>query len=269
VTSSNPLASIRCALLLLLAVAYSCAATAEQPQVPQLGSVWLEQVSGNPERAGAASGRGLQRVDADSGLYRFSEGQYRSTLSRIRLKLPRIGSEDKVTVREAIVLRRPDGAAATTHLVFIPGAVAVAPAGDVAAISAVVVTRLRDDRPKDRESVLAEWEPRGAVADGMRTAGITWQRIELPNFGEGVQRIIRNRASIEPFPYRTVLLKSGKIESVGVTRFAVAGEDSLLEFSQVTPCAGTGEEECVKSALGNADRFIEGVSEFLTLSPRK
>ena len=247
------------------------AAMAQTLDPPTPGSVWFEEVFGQPERAGTHTGRGLRSITNDPHFYRFENGEYKSVLSRIRMKLPRIGSEGQVTVREATPYRRADGDIATAHLVILPGAMSAGLLSDNQAMSAVVVTRLRDDRPKDRNSVLSQWEPANEEQrEQFRRAGIEIGRINVPKWGESVQRVVLNRASVEPFPYRLNILRSGQTETVGVSRFLLAGEDSLLEFSQIVPCAGRLLEDCKAEALVSSDRFIAGVTEFLTLpAPKK
>lgn len=247
------------------------AATAQTPESPTPGSVWFEEVIGQPERLGTQTGRELRQVTNDPHFYRFENGEYKSVLSRIRMKLPRIGAENQVTVREAIPYRRADGSVATAHLVILPGAMSAGPLSDNQAMSAVVVTRLHDDRPKDRNSVLSQWEPANEERrEQFRREGIETSRLNVPKWGESVQRVVMNRASVEPFPYRMNILRSGQTETVGVSRFLVAGEDSLLEFSQIVPCAGLLLDDCKAKALVSSDRFIAGVTEFLTLpAPKK
>jgi hypothetical protein len=251
-----------------IAVLVVALARAQGPPVP--GSVWLEKVIGNVERPDAQTGRSLTQIKGDQGFYRFENGEYTSILSRIRFKLPRIGTEDKVTVRESIVLRRADGGIATSHLVILPGGMAPGPTADNQAMSAVVVTRLRDDQPKDHESILRQWEPSsGSESERMRRTNIETTRVIVPRWGEAVQRVALNRASVEPFPYRMNILNSRSVETVGVSRYVVVGEDSLIEFSQIVPCAGRSAKACKAEAIASADRFMGGVVEFLMMLPGK
>lgn len=260
----------RYVLIALLAVLSSGSGLAQSADSPVAGSVWLEQVFGNPEQRGAQTGRGLRQITGDNAFYSFVDGQYKSVLSRMRLKLPRIEQEETVTVREAAPMRRPDGEIATAHLVILPGSMSPGPVSDNQAISAVVVTRLRDDRSKDRETILRQWEPPNEQERArMRREGIEHSRVQVPGFGEAVHRVVRNRASIDPFPYRINVLNSRSLETVGITRIVVVGEDSLIEFSQVVPCAGRDEAACFTNAIAVSDRFISGVTEFLTLSSKK
>jgi hypothetical protein len=252
----------------LLTAAVLAQAQTQQPPTP--GSVWFEQVLGNVEKPGDQTGRKLQQITGNQQLYSFKNGQYTSVLSRISLKLPRIGAEDKVTVREGVPYRRADGEIATTHLVILPDAMAPAPTTDKQAISAVVVTRLRDDRPKDRESVLHRWEPSSqSEREQQHRQGIETTRVVLPRWGEAVQRVISNRASVEPFPYHTRILNSPTVQTVGISRFIVAGQDSFIEFSQIVPCDGRSADDCKAQAIASADQFMDGVVEFLILPPEK
>ena len=228
-----------------------------------LGKAWAETVIGDPER-GAQTGRGLSALPASA--YSFEGGIYKSIVSRISLKLPRIGAERIVSVREAVVFRRPDGQAITTHVLFVPGPVGMA-SDDAFGVSAVVVTRLREDRPKDRESVLRRFEP-GSDQErrSQEAAGVSSARVAT-ELGEVVQRIVPNRITEEPFPYRTKVRASERVNTVGISRFAVIGGDSLLEFAQVVPCADLGTDACKAHAIAVADRFLGGVTEFRTWPP--
>ena len=125
------------------------------------------------------------------------------------------------------------------------------------------VTRLRDDRPKDRESVLRQFEPQTAQQrEQQGNVGIQSFRIQT-EFGEGLQRIVRNRLYEEPFPYQMRVASTPNVDSVGVTLFVVVEDDSLLEFSQVFPCATVENQACTQKALANSSAFVSGVSQFL------
>lgn len=248
--------------LVLAGLLLSGAAAAQTAEPPTVGRVWLETVMGNPERPGGSQGSGFGSMPADA--YEVKDGVYRSVLSRIKLKVPRIADETKVDVREAIAMRRQDGTVATTHLVFMPGGLAYA-AQPETPVSAVVVTRLRDDRPKDRDSVLRSYEPQSEAEKAQYArVGIEQARIQT-RLGEALQRVVPNRAYGPAFPYSTQMLRDSTLTTVGVSRFFVFGQDSFVEFSQVYPCGPRGAAECRAAALEAAERFTDGVVEFLTL----
>jgi hypothetical protein len=231
-------------------------APAEAQRPPALADVWREEATPETAEPDAEAGRLVKRATD----YEFADGQFSSPLSRLRIALPRLGGEDRVTVREGVAYWREDGTPATVHLLFMPGRDAQ-PLTDRQAISAVVVTRLREDRPRDRAAVLSRWEPTPEQLAAFTAAGIRQSRVQTP-LGEAVQRIIPNRASIEPFPYRTNLLRASRTDTIGVTRIVVVEGDSLLEFSQVLPCGDMASAECERLALARADQFVAGVAEF-------
>ena len=228
---------------------------------PRLGKLWLESQLGDPER-GVQTGRGMTELPVAA--YRFDGGVYESIASRIALSLPVFRDEAVVSVRESIIARRPDGSFITTHVLFVPGPVGLGLLTDEG-VSAVVVTRLRDDRPKDRESVLRQFEPPNEQARAaMAQRGVEYDRVGT-NMGQAVQRVVRNRAANEPFPYRMQLSTDQALRSIGASRYVIAEGDSLIEFSQVYPCAQQSETDCRSNAVSALDRFMAGVKHFLTL----
>jgi hypothetical protein len=216
---------------------------------------------GNPETAGNQTGRSLSPLSKDA--YKFDGTEYQSIVSRIKLKLPRIGQEKTVSIREAVVFKRPDGQVATSHVLFAPNPWGPTYDTNLGA-SAVVVTRLREDRSKERDSVLSKFEPPSAAQREQHAkVGILYARVPS-SLGESLRRIIRNRVFDEPFPYQTRVLNIPDTRSVGVSRFLVVEDDSLLEFSQIFPCGALKDEECTQKAVLVSDAFVEGVSQFLT-----
>ena len=243
---------------ILLALCSWC--VAQTRPAPALGKVWSETLLGDPQRAGGETGRGLKVMPESA--YTFENGMYKSVVSRIKLKLPQLDSETHVSVREAVVSRRPDGTVITSHIVFVPDALGMASPPE-RGVSAIVVTRLRDDRPKDRESVLKTWEPPTEEQRlNYEKAGIFHSRIRTPQGEHVLQRVILNRAFIEPFPYQTRVAQ-GNAQSVGISRFVVIEGDSLIEFSQIVPCGSMEALQCRQVATDVADRFVDGVAEFL------
>jgi hypothetical protein len=240
-------------------------AAAQQPAEPAVGRVWLETLIGNPERPNY---QGAEFRTMPAKAYEIKDGLYKSVLSRIKLKVPRIADETRVEIREAIALYRADGSPATTHVIFMPEGLAYKGPPETP-VSAVVVTRLRDDRPKDRDSVLRTYEPRSdAEKAHYEKAGIQQVRMQT-KFGETLQRIVPNRAYGPAFPYVMQVLRDSRLATVGISRFFVFADDSFVEFSQIYPCGSLAEAECWSAALDAADRFTNGLVEFLTLPKDK
>ena len=230
---------------------------------PTLGQVLEERLVPVPGKAGEST-REFKPLPA--GAYRFDEGEYRSGVSGLTMKLPQVGDEKVVSVREAVVIAHGKDID-TSHVMFVPGPEGgtVDPLGPV---SIVVVTRLRADRPHDRESVLRAWEPRTPEQrKAMEARGIEFARIKT-GLGEGLERLVPNRVADANFPYRTHADETAKkLRSVGVTRYLVSGDQALLEFSQVFPCRELAEEACKVAAVKASDRFVQGVGSFVLVRP--
>ena len=227
---------------------------------PALGQVLQEQVVAVPGKPGEST---REFKPLPQGAYQFDGGEYRSGVSGLTLKLPQVLDEKVVSVREAVV-RAHGKEVDTSHVMFVPG-----PEGThfdpLGPVSAAVVTRLRQDRPHDRESVLRAWEPRTPEQrKALEARGVEFARIRT-GLGEGLERIVPNRVADANFPYRTHTDETAKtLRSVGVTRYLVSGEQALLEFSQVFPCRDLAAQECRAAALKASDRFVQGVSSFVT-----
>jgi hypothetical protein len=225
---------------------------------PALGKVLQEVVTPTPGKPseGTRSFKPLPQ-----GAWRFEKGEYRSGRSGLTLRLPRLRDEKTVSVREAVTVAEGKEVR-TSHVVFVPDAegLSLDPQGPV---SAVVVTRLRQDRPHDRETVLKAWEPRTPEQrKSMEARGIEFHRIQT-GLGEGLERIVPNRIVDANFPYRTHSDEGKELKSVGVTRYLVSTDQALLEFSQVFPCRELAAEACKAQALKASDRFVQGVSSFV------
>ncbi len=246
-------------MVLAVTLAGACLTVAAQDAYPKLGKLWLENQVSNPEGK-AQTGRMLVPLPDD--FYKYADGKYQSILSRITVAVPVIGNESVISVRESVIARRPNGFPITSHVLFVPGAMGMAPSNQDG-VSAIVVTLLRDDRPKDGESVLSQFEPPN---EGVRAVyakqGVDFSRVKT-NMGDGVQRVIRNRLANEPFPYKVQIRGGSELVSIGVTRYVVAPNDSLLEFSQVVPCTNSSESDCRQRALDMMQKFMTGVSDFL------
>ena len=236
------------------------ASRAQEP--PPVRMVRFEQLYGGLESPGAQRARQLSAMPAHQ--YEVKDGIYRSNIARITLQVPRIGAEKLVDVREAVPLVRADRSPATAHIMFDPDGTPVAIAPD-AAVSAVVVTRLRDDRPKIADAILDGLDggpQQRAQASGR---GVEYTRIDT-RYGPGLRRLVRNRANTDRFPYTLALLNDGGTTTYGITNYVVVGTDSLVEFSQVFPCGSRGDADCRAEALQAMDRFVDGVKEFRVIA---
>lgn len=231
---------------------------------PGISDVWAQNFFANPETFGADSSFNLAPLQKTA--YRFDAGVYESIVSRLKIRIPRIGNEKTVSVREAVVFTRQDGQPGTTHVIFVPDPWAPAYETDLG-VSAVVVTRLREDRSRDRESVLARFEPPSMEArEGLAKSGVSYARVASA-WGVSTRRITVNRVFEEPFPYQTRQTRSPEgavVRSVGVSRFLVVEEDSLLELSQVVPCGPSTAAGCTQQAIKVNDSFVDGLAGFLT-----
>jgi Biotin carboxylase, N-terminal domain len=241
---------------------------AEETRTPLVVRVVrAEQISGGVERpTGDAWLRQLRPMPKEA--YEVKDGLYRSYTSRITLRIPRIGDETFVDVREAVSLFRADGSKATTHIMFDADGTKTDAAVSQDAQSAVIVTRLRDDRPKDVESVLATLDG-GEQKRALWTkqGGFSYARTET-SLGPALQRVIRNRANTRRFPYDIAQLNETGTMTYGVTSFVVVGTDSLVELSQLFPCAKRSDVDCQTAALNAHKEFVGGVTEFSVYPPQ-
>jgi len=228
---------------------------------PQLRAVWREQLHGGVEHSnGAPQARQLARLPMDQ--FEFANGVYKSIGSRIQLKVPRIHDETQVDVREAVTLFRSDGTPATTHVMFDPGGTSLV--GNLEApVSAVVVTRLRDDRSKDAEGILERLNGGAQGRAEYTRKGWEYQRMQT-SLGPALTRIIRNRANDARFPYQMAVLRDSTATTYGVTRYVVIGADSLVEFSQIYPCKLMMDAVCKQAAMDAMDKLVGGVKAFQT-----
>jgi hypothetical protein len=248
----------------------AAAAATQATAGPKLGAVLQEQVAlagraaSAPAAAASAGGHVLKPLPEKA--YSFEDGEYRSVVSGVSLKLPQLRDEKVVSVREAVVIRRANGDVETSHVMFVPGT-----DGSIVdrfgPVSVVVVTRLQEGRPHDRETVLKAWEPRTPEQrKQMEARGVEFHRIKT-GLGEGLERIVPNRIADENFPYRTHMDEGvRKVQSVGVTRYLVSTDRALLEFSQVFPCRDLAGDACREAALKASDHFVQGVSTFVLVN---
>lgn len=256
-----------CNHLLIVPVLLAATFTAVGAEVspPTLGKTWMEVQIANPESPGQT---GRKLVPLADNFYTYKDGNYKSVMSRISVSVPVLGTETQVSVRESVLSRRANGFPITSHVLFLPGPLGAAP-DSKDGVSAIVVTLLRDDRPKEASTVLSQFVPPDESSRvALAQKGVNFSRVSTP-LGEAVQRIVRNRAANDPFPYQVQQRPDVDVTTMGVTRYVVAPNDSLIEFSQVVPCNGEREKECSNRAVDLMQRFMASVSEFLTISNQK
>lgn len=163
-----------------------------------------------------------RKVESMEGV--VSKSIYSSPYQGYQIRIPKVAGNSKVSVHQALISKRPDGAPITSHVLFIPDR------GYGAA--AVVVTRLRDDRPKDTASILSQFEPKTpAEYTAYEERGVTFQKLNGA-LGPVVQRAIKNRAFSWHFPYRIAIDPAHPKGTVGLSRYVVVGE-FLCEFSLI------------------------------------
>jgi hypothetical protein len=170
----------------------------------------------------AAPAHSSRKVESIEGV--VSKGIYSSPYQGYQIRIPKVAENPKVSVHQALISKRPDGTPITSHVLFIPE-------GGYGA-AAVVVTRLRDDRPKDAASILSRFEPKTpAEYTAYEERGVIFQKLNGA-LGPAVQRAIRNRAFSWHFPYRVAVDPAHPKGTVGVSRYVVVGE-FLCEFSVI------------------------------------
>lgn len=197
-------------------------------------------------------------VQADPSVV-IAEGIYSSPYTGFRIRVPKISGEKRIHVNQALVSSRQDGTPITAHVVFRSSA-----GKDVYAL---VTTRLRDDRPKDVNSVLSSWEPKSAEEAAYFMAnGMSIKRFKGP-FGVSVVRSLQFRVPTEFFPYRISVDRSGENgKSIGLTRLVVMGE-FFYEFSIIiyaTP--QESESDLASRAAKELDLFMGGLVAKATTS---
>jgi hypothetical protein len=176
----------------------------------------------SPSTLGSAPPHYSKKAEGVEGV--ISEGIYSSPYQGYQLRIPKVAGNPRVHVHQSLVSKRPDGTVITSHVLFIPD-------GGYGA-AAVVVTRLRDDRPKDTASILSQFEPSSPDQYPLyEKQGVTYRRLS-GEFGPSVQRTIRNRAFSWHFPYRVSVEPSHPKGTVGISRYVVMG-DYFCEFSVI------------------------------------
>lgn len=176
---------------------------------------------GSPDGPSAPA-HSSQKVESVEGV--ISKGIYSSPYQGYQIRIPKVADNPRVHVHQALVSKRPDGTTITSHVLFLPD-------GGYGA-AAIVVTRLRDDRPKDTASILSQFEPSSPDQYPIyEKQGVTYRRL-IGAFGPSVQRTIRNRAFSWHFPYRVSVDPSHPKGTVGISRYVVMGE-YFCEFSVI------------------------------------
>ena len=193
---------------------------------------------GSPEGP-SASTHHSQKVENFDGV--ISQGIYSSPYQGYQIRVPSVAENPKVHVHQAVISRRPDGTVITSHVLFLPDSGYGA--------SAVVVTRLRDDKPKDTASILSQFEPSSPAGYPIyEKQGVTFRRLDGP-FGASVQRTIRNRAFSWHFPYRVAVDPSHPKGTIGISRYVLMG-NYLCEFSVI-----------VEGAIGATPSDLQALAE--------
>ena len=238
---------------------FGIAAAQDIGDTPVVRAVKSERISGGVEKS--TGGTWMQQLSVmPTQAYEVKDGNYRSSLSRITLRIPRIGREKFVDVREAVSLIRSDGTPATTHVMFDPDGTSI-DVGSKNPQSAVIVTRLRDDRPKDADSVLGGLDGGEQQRMLLSKQGFNYLRVDRDG-DPTLQRIVRNRANTRRFPYEIAVLNERFLATYGITTYILMGTDSLLEFSQIFPCEKSNDADCRAAALRVHEEFVGGIREF-------
>jgi hypothetical protein len=182
-----------------------------------------------------------KKLESTEGV--IANGIYSSPYQGYQVRIPKVANNPRVHVHQALVARRPDGTVITSHVLFVPD-------GGYGA-QAVVVTRLRDDRPKDPAAILAQFEPHSPTDYAQyEKQGIAFKKIDSP-LGTTLQRTIRNRGFSWHFPYRVLVDSSRPQGTVGVSRYVVVG-NFLCEFSVIVDGASAATFEALQ-ALAERD----------------
>lgn len=191
-----------------------------------------------------------RKLDSTEGT--VSNGIYSSPYQGYRIKIPIVANNPRVHVHQALVSRRPDGTVVTSHVLFIPDSGYGA--------EAMVVTRLRDDKPKNSTAILAQFEPRSATDYAQyEKQGITFKKIDS-RLGPTLQRTVRNRAFSWHFPYRVMVESSHPKGAIGISRYVVVG-DFLCEFSVIVHGASAATFEALQTlAERDLDVLMDGMS---------
>lgn len=150
------------------------------------------------------------------------DGMYKSPYHGYEIAVPSVFGSHKISVHQALVSKRPDGTPITSHVLFMSQK-----GFDVAGL---VVTRLREDRPKDAASILRSFKPQSEQhSQALEKQGIFYKSYEGKH-GEILERQIKNRNFTDHFPYRISRDRSSETKSLGISRYYVIG-DYFYEFT--------------------------------------
>lgn len=208
---------------------------------------------GAPDGPSAPS-HSSRKVESMEGV--VENGTYLSPYHGYQIRIPKVANNSRVHVHQSLVSRRPDGTAITSHVLFVPD-------GGYGA-EALVVTRLRDDRPKEPAAILSQFEPRSAAEYPLyERQGVTFRKMDSP-LGPTLQRTIRNRAFSWHFPYRVAVDPSHPKGTVGVSRYVVTG-DFLCEFSVIVDGALAPTFEALQAL---AERELDALMGALLKRPQ-
>lgn len=249
---------------LLVGVVFMAAAFAavgvEPPELEQARTDdWVMGTDGTPDLKPGPRRLALLWREA----YDYSDGVYKSLQSRIRVAMPRIGTEKVVGVREGVGVKRANGWPQTTHLVFEPGGLKAEPRRDDA-ISAILVSWPADGNALPAAAVLDHVNG-GPQKRAQAGPGFEYSN-QTTRFGPALQLVVRNRSNTPRFPYQMATSRDAEAVTFGVTLY-VAAADRYLEFSQISPCNGRSEAACKADAMRAMKAFTDGVLEIMPLHP--
>jgi len=250
--------SLTCLLVLFWATGSSSIAAAADYRVDRGAAVKAnrgvvvvqlreDSFMGSPEgRAMPGQAHSSTKIDISESV--IAKGVYSSPYQGFQLLIPRVAGDINVSVSQALIARRPDGTPITSDVIVTPTQ------GYGAA--ALVVTRMRDDAPKDPDHILAEFEPRNSAEyAAYEKQGVAFERRQGP-LGLALERLTKNRVVTEYFPYRTGIDPHRANGSLGISRYVVIGE-FLCEFSLVIDGSPTLNEDALRALAESAmDSFM-------------
>ena len=166
-------------------------------------------------------------------------GIYKSTSHGFQLKVPSVAGSTQIRVIQSTISRRPDSSPITADVIFLPD--------DSYGASALIVTRLRDDKPKNSEYILEQFIPPNLTETArMEQLGVTFKQINT-RFGNTLQRTIKNSRVSQYFPYKVSVDKAENLSSLGMSRFSVVGE-FLCEFVVIVDTRYVSDSSKLQSA---------------------
>jgi len=154
------------------------------------------------------------------------DGVYKSPYNGIEITIPSVFKSNRISIYQGLVSKRTDGTPITSHVLFI--------SQQDASIAGLVVTRLREDRPKDANSILRTFKPKSEQEyQALKKNGILYKSYQGKH-GEILEREVKNRIYTWLFPYRIHTDSAFKMKSLGISRFYVVG-DYFYEFTVLLP----------------------------------